>query len=190
MHIYDYPEDTNVSFRVVGSIPDGKQIVYVADYDVGYYADNTRLELYLNIIEDKGFDNVANFIAKVIERLPHTPVGDFGVNFQFAEDEVTPELADKLTLNDNIDHFFKVVASEFTSKITYGPSCQLNFKRLLSSSGMIFDFNFHHLSNRIDGLRILTGKYIPDLLEESRNTLKRMYGLVESDQIAHAFNNT
>src|SRR5262245_12078056 len=93
----------------------------------GAAAGDAMLELYSNKFNETGFRNTAKFVANVSERLPHTPVGDFGVNFQFVEDDITPEIADKLKVNDNVDHFFEIAASEITSRIAYKPLCQLNF---------------------------------------------------------------
>ena len=188
LHICGYPEGTNVSFRIIGSVPDGKQIVYIDERGVGYCADSSRLEIYLNKISKPTLEHAADFVSRVSTVLPHTPAGDFGVNFQFVQEQILEEISDKLSVNDNIDHFFRVVATEVVSRIAHRTS-QLNFKRQLSDAGVIFDFNYHHSSTRITELERLSADYMFELFMESCETLRKLYDITLDGQLAHEFNN-
>src|SRR5947209_1353127 len=86
LHLFKKEENTNIQVRLVQNIPADRQIIFIDKSDIGYYADNSRVEFYLNNYIDDSLDRLADVVKELLIKLPHTPLGGFGINIAFIEE--------------------------------------------------------------------------------------------------------
>jgi hypothetical protein len=187
LHLLGRPEGQTVNVRLVQTLPDVKQVLYVADSDIGYYTDSTRVEFYSNSYDTGALAAVTQMVARLLEALPHTPFGDFGVNFNFVEDSPSTPLLDKLQSKDGLDGFYRIATQEFLARILYGDKCQLNLKRVATASAVAFEFNYHHSLTNVADLMVITTGYLETLLKDSKEKLQQIYDGVGDEIISHDF---
>lgn len=187
LHLLGIPKGQTVTVRIVQSMPDMKQVTYVADSNIGYYADFTRVEFYSNSYETEGIRSLAQTIARLLETLPHTPFGHFGINFLFIEENPSTALLDKFQSADRIDEFYRIATQEFLARIIYGDKCQLNLKRTVNENTATFDFNYHHTLTNPSDLSMITTEYLKTLLTDSKEKLRQIYDIAGDEIILHDF---
>ena len=184
-HLYGIQDGAEISLDISYIQPNNKTVAYI--HDVGYYVDNTRFEIYANSFSNDLFGRVGELAQRLLEKLPHTPLGDFGINFHFNENDPSNDLIDKLTSNDQLESRFRILAQEFTAKILYKEKCQLNFKRIVGDKSVVFDFNYHHPVQSPKDLGVVTGEYLCSLLNESRENIRELYDVEDCEQVQHEF---
>lgn len=185
-HLYGISDGSEITLSILNLQPDNKTITYV-QHDVGYYVDNSRFEIYANSFADQSLKKVGDIARTLLTTLPHTPLGDFGINFHFHESDPPTALLDKLTSNDAIDSHFRILAQEFTARILYKEKCQLNFKRVTTGANVIFDFNYHHSVQDVNDFSIISGDYLQSLLNASKSSIKNLYDIDNCDELQHGF---
>lgn len=170
-HIYGVPEGEEVKVTVVTQsaspeIPAPTPTNSITMLNgIGFSADQLRVRFYLNDFEKNLIGRVEEMAIRVVEVLPHTPVGAFGCNFLFIEEDPEDVVVDRLKINDGIHEKYPIKTQIFKSVIAYDKNIDLNFTVTINNSGaIIFDFNYHHAD--------VNAKNLPDKVRGSINRCK------------------
>jgi hypothetical protein len=137
------PEGQQITVRTLVEVKEQKQLFYIGD--LGYYVSQQRFEVYSQRYDDVGLRAAANFVAKVCEILPHTPLGNFGINSRFFDRDPPDRLYEMISTNDHLDERYRIISQQISTKFAHSQDVELNFKRVTSEQEIVFDFNFHHL---------------------------------------------
>lgn len=171
-----------VDMTVLTPVP--KQITYIDN--IGISASNDGIDIFANDLDEKTIAKAETTAIRLLETLPHTPLGGFGVNFCFTEKEPSDDLLDCLHTKDSIDKYFKILKQDFSAAIEID-SVILNFTRQPTDANVQFDFNYHH--NRIDfetRKETIEGA-IGRFLEKSEEILDQLYSLQGYEVLKHEF---
>jgi hypothetical protein len=142
-HLFGHPPGEQVrmdQFLVAGDQP---KIVNYID-GLGIFVSTQRLEVYLNGFGEKEIAKLEQTAVKLYETLPHTPFGNFGVNFHFVVEAPDPALFDLLTVNDSLNKSYKITEETFVAAMPLEKDVVLNLSRTVTEKILLFDFNFHH----------------------------------------------
>jgi len=185
LHLHRIREGETVrGWQALVADTDPKLISYIAD--VGIFASTQRLEFFINDFEDGCIRKAEEIAERVFETLPHTPVGDFGVNFNFVEESPDPELFDKFVTGEKINEHYKVIEDTVSSTIDFTKDVTLKLVRVVSAKSLKFDFNFHHKAATraeiMGQLRGITQKHLKD----AQSLLKTLYNLEGFEILKHA----
>lgn len=125
---------------------------------IGISCTQQRLEFYLP--RHGTPDSVHDAIAKLSEKLPHTPVSAVGINFNYTIDEDVAALVSKFETGDLLDAFGVLKSSERSDTLQLAedeavditslgcPLPLLTVHRKTDFNSVSFSFNFHQdLSN-------------------------------------------
>lgn len=186
-HLYNVKDNTEFTIRIVQNIPPDNKTIHYMENDTGYYVDAGRFEIYANSFTHEMLTEVGRIAGTLIEKLPHTPFGDFGINFRFHETDAPTSLLDKLTSNDRVESLFRVLVQEFVTRSLYSEKCQLNFKRITANASVVFDFNYHHVVQSLNDFALISGEYISSLLENSKMVLNALYDVEGCEEVQHDF---
>ncbi len=106
----------------------------------------------------------------ILNLLHHTPVGAFGQNFHFVDEQPAPELVQIFALNDDagdrIEPANVLVSTSITTSYAIG-NCVLNLTRSFSNGRLDIKFNFHYDTSSA-----------ADAVAKLANTFSVNYGLV------------
>lgn len=183
--LFDIQRGSNFQVQLLRNVTEDKNVFFIANSMVGYYVDATRCELYVRHCDQESFQQLAQFVRRVIDTLRHTPFGDFGINFQFIEENASVGLLDALSTKDDIDQHLVITIREFIARAQYDNKCQLNLKRVVSAGTVIFDFNYHHTVSEIEDLKRLDFDRLKNLLEASRVKIREIYNVTGDDEISN-----
>lgn len=184
-HLYAVPDNETHDLQLVLSSDTRKQAAYFRD--VGISASTSRVEIFLNSLSPEAIQLGEAIGARILEKLPHTPFGALGINFQFTAEQVPPGLADRLATPDHLDEQFSIAMSEAISRIRLSTDLQLNFTRRLSDSGAVLDFNFHHLVPTTAAAMPLLRDAIARYRRQSHEIMRTFYDMREAGLINHEF---
>src|SRR4051794_14601213 len=101
-HLHGLKEGAQTTYRMYHNTDENRTITFIGDYGIGYSANESRLEFYITSFNRSAFDRLVSFIGHVMETLPHTPMGDFGVNFTAIESDPSPDVLDRIQSSDNL----------------------------------------------------------------------------------------
>jgi hypothetical protein len=180
-----FPEGEQITVRALLEVKEQKQLLYIGD--LGYFVNQQRFEIYSQKYDDAGLRSAANFVAKICEILPHTPLGNFGINFRFLESDPQDRLYEVICTNEHFDQEYRVISQQIITKFARSQDIELNMKRITSEQEILFDFNYHHLTVDKRSLAKITPDYMQLLLDESLDLLRSSYGLTGYDYAAHDF---
>ena len=156
--------------------------------NVGIHATNEKVEIFVNADDEDVRRLAESVVTQLISTLPHTPLGGFGVNFRYLENDTDDPLLDKFVTGENIEQHEKILKRVFSSTLEVDDGVKLNLTRHVSESEVIFDFNYHHDAlNRERAGENLSG-VIRRYLGLSLGTLRDIYGLDEYEVLTHEFN--
>ena len=144
-HIYGVPagEEVEVGIAIQKGTP-GKQVMMLND--IGFSADSNRIEFYLNKVDEDVLGRTEQMVANIVEVLPHTPIGAFGCNFLFVEENPEDVVIDRLKTNDGIHERYNIKEQIFKSIIEFEQNIDLTFTVLINNNATVtFDFNYHHV---------------------------------------------
>lgn len=191
LHLFGYPEGEEVAAREVVETVEAKKMsvqkkaIYFES--VGIVATNSRIEIFVNDLEPQTIEKAEHAALSMIQTLPHTPLGPFGVNFAFFERDADIDLLDLLTANDKVDSHYEVVSQEFTTGIRIDDNVVCNLRRSVTGSDVTFDFNFHHQEFSRDQAAEWISASTDKFLGQSRKILETLYGLSGDDVVKHEF---
>jgi hypothetical protein len=144
-HLFGVPEGQSIQgWEMVTSNQPPKHVTYLGQ--VGYSITQTRLEVYSNTGLAEAFGEAEKFAIQVIEKLPHTPLGAFGINQRFFEEHPDADLLEKLRTNDRVREQGTVTKEQFSTVYELAEGAYLRLLREVSSDGVMIDFNYHHPS--------------------------------------------
>ena len=164
--------------------PAPKQIIYIEN--IGISASNDGVEIFVNDFDDQTIEKAERTAIRLLETLPHTPLGGFGVNFSFTEKEPSDELLDCLHTKDSIDKQFKILKQEFSAAIEID-SVILNFTRQPTDTDVQFDFNYLHNQINFEARNEIIDGVLDRFLERSKEILDNLYSLKEYEVLKHDF---
>ncbi len=188
LNLLDYPEGQELAVtNVLAGDRGPSPIQYIEE--VGIFASNQRVEIYLNSLDTIAIDRAESVAAKIIETLPHTPKSSYGINFVFAHENPDADLLDKFSTSENLDQEFEIIQESFNSTLKLDDTI-LNLVRNPSENAIVFDFNYHHEGIKTEEFREdINGRY-QQLLGKSTDILKDYYGLEGYDVDGHALQQT
>lgn len=162
--------------------PVSQKITYIND--IGITASNNGVDIFANGMDEQTLAKAETVAIRLLETLSHTPIGGFGVNFFFTENEPSDDLLDCLHTKDSIDKHFKILKQEFSAAIAID-SVILNFSRKPTDSNVQFDFNYHHSQQNFDARKELTMGITGRFLERSTEILDQLYSLKKYEVLKH-----
>jgi hypothetical protein len=166
-HLFDVPAGQQVQLaQLIAPQKIPKVILYYRG--LGISVSTERLELYPNDLSEEMQRLSENTLAMILEKLPHTPTGAFGVNFRFVEDAPSPELLDIIDTKESLDQRYAITKQRFTSTILIDAT-QLTLLRIADANAVTIDFNYQYASCKLDllaGVVTTCLKHATELLEE------------------------
>jgi hypothetical protein len=185
-YLFNIPEGQQVQLaEVITAERLGSPIHYFSDSNVGILASTERVEVYANDFDSSTTKLVEQVCIRLIQALPHTPLGPFGVNLSFSQEDPNDELLDLLRTRDNVEQHFKIVKQKLTSTIELPDEVALNFSRQPSAQAVVFDFNYHHKQITSPTAESLLDGAITKYLNHSQTVLKTLYGIEGYEVLVH-----
>jgi hypothetical protein len=157
---------------------------------VGISCLSNRLEIYINDLKDETLSLAEQATIRVLDTLSHTPIGPYGINFQFNDADPEAEISDLIETKENLTHVKPVLSRDFRTRMSFNDQCDLNFKRVLNDAGLELNFNFHHTPRSIAQLKDeIPGHYKKyyELLIESFGEKYELQGIEEIEVGSHDF---
>ena len=124
---------------VQGETP--RQTLYLRN--IGFHAEQTRVELFANSIDSAYLSRLEGVLLKLIETLPHTPMGSLGVNFRFYENAAADSILAKLDTLENLSDHYKIISSHYRTTLSFDEHSQCLVERSTSNDDLRVDFNYH-----------------------------------------------
>ncbi|MFH2067097.1 MAG: hypothetical protein ABIK15_17995 [Pseudomonadota bacterium] len=138
-----------------------------------------RLSFIQRDTDDETAKQIREISAKLADYLPHTPVGAFGINYNFKgeKQEIKNEL---LTVNDSKvleEKLGKISKTEYTHQfITEGRV--LNLKTLRGDNEVSLSFNYHfNISSLVNFKELIFKEDVIKLKQDSIDIMNSIYGL-------------
>ena len=178
-HLLEVPEGQQVQVlevMVAGRL-DAGPIHYFDDRNIGIFASFQRLEIFANEFDTPTIELVERVGISLIQTLPHTPLGPFGINFSLIHENPDDKLLDIMRTRDTVEQHFKIVSQNLTTSLEVSPETVLNFSRQPSAQVINFDFNFHHKQMTASTVEKLLHGTIDSHFKFSQSVLKNLYGL-------------
>jgi hypothetical protein len=173
LNLFDYPKGQELTITDIFASDRGNTPIHYIN-EIGIGATNQRIEIFVNSPDQ--IDLAENVAAKIIETLPHTPLGSYGLNYVFTHENPDSSLLDKFENSEGLDQEFEILQDNFKSALKLDDAV-LNLVRAPSENNVVFDFNYHHESIDTGSFRSkITGRYA-ELLDKSNRILKDHYGL-------------
>lgn len=189
-YLREIPEGKDIAAQEAFFVVDGlsRSILYIDD--VGITANNQRVDIFLNSFGDNEIHWAEKYVSNLVTTLKHTPLGAYGINFSFVEEDAQDELLDMLKTKDKIEQHFKILNQSLTSAIEIDANTILNFSRKPSEESVIFEFNFHHNQIEKDNIAEQINGKIKGELEKAKEILNILYGIdmVDYGYLSHEFN--
>ena len=137
-----------------------------ADKEIRFIPSNNSVILVPLILTDDVLNKAEVMAVKLIEKLPYTPIGAFGINFGFIEDNPEAPLCALFNTSDQepLSTFGCDIKSCIISrKLEFeGKTINLTITND-ESSNISFDFNFHYeIANSEDAIRLLGNEFLAD----------------------------
>lgn len=178
-HLLGVPEKHQIQVMevIVAGRLDVAPIHYFDDRNIGIFANSQRVEIFANEFDEPTIQLVERIGINLIQMLPHTPLGPFGINFSLIHENPDDKLLDIMRTRDMIEQHFKIVAQNLTTSLEVSPEIVLNFSRQPRAQVINFDFNFHHNQITATTVEKLLHGTISKHFEYSQNVLKILYGL-------------
>jgi hypothetical protein len=140
-------------------------------------------------LEEAALSSAEDKAVTILEMLPHTPIAAFGENFQFMDNQPTPDLLRVFELNDDAGERIEAENELSSTSITTSlqlSDCLLNLSRQFSDGRLTLKFNFHYETTTA-----------ADAAQKLRGSFSRNYGLVtrfldsyhvvlDAQEVAHA----
>ena len=182
--------------KEVFKIPEGKQSPMTMEFalipgaplkfklkDITFVPLRDRIVLQAAETTKESLDNVEQTAINILNLLPHTPIGGFGENFEFFEDNPSGELIKIFELKDSLaDRVivpFETISTTVTTSIKI-EECTLNLNRILSGGRLKFKFNFHYgVTSANDAASKLNNTFFNNL--KFAVTLLNTYNAVPAD---------
>lgn len=150
-----------------------------ADKEIRFIPSNNSVILVPLILTDEVLNKVEAMAVKLIEKLPYTPIGAFGINFGFIEDNPEASLCALFNTSDQepLSTFGCDIKSCIISrKLEFeGKTINLTITND-EASNISFDFNFHYeIANSEDAIKLLGTEFLTDKAH-ALNIMKTVYG--------------
>lgn len=118
-----------------------------------------RLELFAASGDDAAFDAVEAIALKIVEVLPHTPLGALGINFGFHDNEPTDQIEPLFGTGEKLEEKFTVNERAMRAQLAADDGTVLNIERTLNDEGFFVAINHHFPDlNPINATELLAGK--------------------------------
>jgi hypothetical protein len=143
--------------------------------------------LYCNEWKEDVIAHVEKICANLLKTLPHTPLGDFGVNFLFIDEDPEQEVFDLLESADNINAHGEVIAKELSAFLKIDDKIMLRFLRRLADGHVVFDFNYNFNIVSKEDFAALNQKLVNRLFTKSENLIRDLYGISGYQVVQHKF---
>ena len=136
----------------------------------------------------EGLQKCSKVLLKIITLLAHTPVRQFGVNFNFIEDNNFSKIDSVFNFSDKTEiekGELKLEESRVARKFLLPEGHSLNLTLADLNSVVEIGFNFHYEINDLSKyIELFSGSYLSDQHETALDVCKNYYGieLEEDDQ--------
>jgi hypothetical protein len=176
-HLLGYPEGATVQAGIfINSSSPKEQTIFIDE--VGILASSDRVSIFNASMDERVVARAEAVCLALFRTLPHTPMGAWGVNFNFALSDPDDDLLDQLTANDRLTESYAVIGQTLGAAIRRDDGGVLNLSRTASPTNVVFDFNYHFETplTVADAERRLLGA-TRSFLTESQALLRTVYGL-------------
>lgn len=185
-NIFQVPVGQDTIFDLVlEAPPEGGTVHYLNN--IGVSANAQRLRIFANNLEPTSLAKAENVALTILRSLPHTPLGPFGINFVFAESDLSGELIDKLKTSDHIEAKFEMIRQKYLAAIKLENGVTLNFTRQVDRSQIDFEFNFHFPSIDVNEAQQTLVGILTTHLDKAKEIMRDLYGLELEGVITHVF---
>ena len=182
---YLFPaEDEELTVDIQAQFPQGFNPQFVSprisSKDVRIILQGNKLNFVPVKNQDKNLDQIQDLALQIADRLPHTPVSGYGVNFLFIEDHVSEDLINFIRPRDleEIEQFgASLTGEEYTRRLELNERI-LNFTVGLENERATFKFNFHFKINDLVAFKAGISKTsILELKQEATQFITGIYNL-------------
>lgn len=145
---------------------------------IGIFVSNNRIEIYVNQDGPEASHAAEAFAGKIITTLPHSPMTALGINFRFDCTDAEADVYDRFNVSDLLSQRYEIKKTEIMSNIGVEETVDLNFRRMVDSDKIAFNFNYHHLLPLdTDGRVAVLRDVIQRRLAHAADLLEGIYGL-------------
>lgn len=144
--VFDIPAGTEIPVQMeFASVPGA--VPRVTIQGISYVPAQDRLSFYINELTLERLETIENYLSRILEILPHTPIRAFGENFEFLEKEPSPDQLRIFELQGNriqeLD-FIRDLHSVNIKQSFVLDDCILNLNQILQDGALTIKFNFHY----------------------------------------------
>lgn len=162
----------------------GPTVTYFGD--IGIAATSRRIELFANKFDENARLELENTCVKIVELLPHTPIGSIGINYVFSVQEPDQHLIDKLKTHELLEKHFLIVEQNFTAQIDY-EGIRLNLIRNVSAGQFEINLNFHYTAAGADAVKAIVRGSLEKMYGKAKEVISKIYGEYEIQSRGHVF---
>jgi len=177
VNLFEYPSGEAIQISIARSQSKVSKEVFIID-GIGFYVDNSRVEIYLTNYSENLINKAEEIVLKLLNTLSHTPLGGYGINFIFTEDNIEESLVDAMSTNESINSHYQIIQQVFSTHIKF-PDCILKLTRTISDENVTFDFNYHHEALDLDNKETLFKGAINKYLKVSKKLFLDVYSINE-----------
>ncbi|WP_313807286.1 hypothetical protein [Sphingobium sp.] len=185
--LFDVPEGQDVEGVMVQDMGQANPRSYIGK--VGVSADANRLSVFIDDLSSETLATAERVAVNAARNLPHTPVGGYGINFQFLEPDIDAQVADMFALADHPERIGQVLQTTVASAIQFEDAVVLNLSRGLNGGDLIATFNFHAELANFAAMADALGGILAKRLDSAKTILKTLYEFdVDDLEIRSALN--
>lgn len=174
-NVFDVPVGAEMSVLEVIMQPDPQSVLQLRFIDgVALNALPNRLELYSVDGSDTAFEAVESALIKILELLPHTPIGAIGCNLLWDDTDPSSEILDLFDSAEGLEGIFAVEARHYRVAIDLDDK-KLNLDRLNVGSEVQYRFNYHRPFKGIDSCLATVKGMIAEEIAHSTQIMRERY---------------
>lgn len=148
--------------------------VVVYHEEIGISCSPNRLEIFFNRTDSTVLSRAEEICVRLLTALEHTPLGPYGVNFQFIDTDPDPAVTDLIETHEELARVKQVLSRELRTCLSFSDGCDLNLRRVLDDFGLQLAFNFHHSPSPL-GTQGLNAQ-IPGIILKRYEELQEHFG--------------
>ncbi len=175
--LFEYKDGDNVTIGMIQEVASGEHIIFIDN--IGISASTNRLKFF--VWEENDIEKLPSVITKLYETLPHTPLGDFGVNYKFTVESPNISIVESLETSEFLDMEFAILRQEIKTQLGRDESSVINLQRIFDGNDFELDLNFHFsVTNAGEILELVNAGICATCLAEAKKLIEKIYGISES----------
>lgn len=185
-HLLEIPTGSVVQAAevIVGdSFGNVRSLIYVNGIAIA--ASMERLEFFVSKYDNDSAGVLENAAKRLVEVLPHTPIGALGVNFHFVDDEAPASVTDLFDTPEQLEGEYPILLRQLGSQLKLDGKRVLNLKRSLQGDSFVVDFNFHYPKTETEDFLPYLDGCVTRSVADASSILAKHYKYEAFGQVSH-----